>query len=197
MMTDLLFARHGMRLVLPERVQRAIWDAGADVFPLETAGALFGVYTSSREVGGGGVLDTAIATEAQVACRRPGPYTCETDAALMQRLCDERWPRTYYLGTWHTHPGALPTPSKTDLDTLLTHAADPKQNCPEQLLVILGGALLDEPWSVHVTKGGVVYELKRVDDPAACETIALFGAGGVTLGVEPAQAFLMAKVVAR
>lgn len=46
---------------------------------------------------------------------------------------------TYYLGEWHFHPFASPTPSLQDLRQMKQIALDKKYNCPEPVLIILGG----------------------------------------------------------
>jgi integrative and conjugative element protein (TIGR02256 family) len=45
----------------------------------------------------------------------------------------------YYLGEWHYHPLAAPNPSSCDLDAMGRISSSRSYNCPEPLLVILGG----------------------------------------------------------
>lgn len=47
--------------------------------------------------------------------------------------------RRYYLGEWHYHPGASPTPTHTDLTSMVEIARDSKYACPEPILLIIGG----------------------------------------------------------
>lgn len=49
--------------------------------------------------------------------------------------------KRHYVGEWHSHPDAAPSPSQTDDRHQLAIAADTKTDCPECILVILGGAL--------------------------------------------------------
>ena len=49
--------------------------------------------------------------------------------------------KRYYVGEWHSHPNAAPIPSGTDDRNQLAIARDTKTNCPECILVIIGGFL--------------------------------------------------------
>jgi len=53
--------------------------------------------------------------------------------------------RRYYVGEWHSHPDASPTPSYSDDEDLSAIASDTQTNCPECILVILGGNPFDVP----------------------------------------------------
>ena len=48
---------------------------------------------------------------------------------------------TYYVGEWHFHPFASPTPSLQDLRQMKRIALDKQYNCPEPILIILGGKM--------------------------------------------------------
>ena len=49
--------------------------------------------------------------------------------------------RRYYVGEWHSHPNAAPIPSNTDNQNQLEIAEDMKTECPECILIIIGGTL--------------------------------------------------------
>ncbi len=53
--------------------------------------------------------------------------------------------KMYYIGDWHTHPNGSSTPSKTDDINQSAVASDKKANCPENILVIIGGSLNESP----------------------------------------------------
>ncbi|MCC6678238.1 MAG: Mov34/MPN/PAD-1 family protein [Phycisphaerales bacterium] len=59
----------------------------------------------------------------------------------LQRLLNSLWSSGggYYLGEWHFHPGAAPTPSHQDVSQMKVIASSPRYHCPEPVLVILGG----------------------------------------------------------
>lgn len=64
--------------------------------------------------------------------------------------------KQHYVGEWHSHPGGPPEPSATDNRTLRAIASDPETNCPECILLILGGDLTRDP-----TLGVYVYSRQR------------------------------------
>ncbi len=45
----------------------------------------------------------------------------------------------YYLGEWHYHPLASPYASQIDIEQLKEHAENGPLNCPEPIMVIVGG----------------------------------------------------------
>jgi integrative and conjugative element protein (TIGR02256 family) len=42
-----------------------------------------------------------------------------------------------YLGDWHTHPGGMSYPSKTDIELLESIASSPESQCSRPLMCIL------------------------------------------------------------
>ena len=86
----------------------------------------------------------------------------------LQRWIDYLWRRKhhYYLGEWHFHPGGPPRPSFTDTEQMKKFAASPDYQCPEPLLVIIGGTP-PETWTVAACvfpRGQGVVELLRVNE---------------------------------
>ncbi len=53
--------------------------------------------------------------------------------------------KRHYVGEWHTHPNAPANPSSTDDENQFRIAADKGTDCPEAILVILGGKLSSSP----------------------------------------------------
>ena len=47
--------------------------------------------------------------------------------------------KRYYVGEWHSHPDGKPIPSGTDNRNQLEIAKDTKTDCPECILIIIGG----------------------------------------------------------
>jgi proteasome lid subunit RPN8/RPN11 len=45
----------------------------------------------------------------------------------------------YYIGEWHFHPFASPTPSETDRRQIAKFAADPALECPHPVMIVVGG----------------------------------------------------------
>ena len=67
---------------------------------------------------------------------------------LLRRLWIVR--KDYYLGEWHYHPNASPTPSNVDISQLEMIARSKKYSCPEPILVIVGGDPRGH-WTMSVT----------------------------------------------
>ncbi len=55
----------------------------------------------------------------------------------------------FYLGEWHFHPRARPSASETDTIQLKEISDSLQYNCPEPLLLIIGGTL-PEAWEIEV-----------------------------------------------
>ena len=60
---------------------------------------------------------------------------------LLQRFHRQR----HYVGEWHSHPNGPPSPSATDKANQDAIAKDHATECPEAILVILGGELSSRP----------------------------------------------------
>lgn len=70
---------------------------------------------------------------------------------LLQRL----WRRhRYYLGEWHYHPNAAADASCRDHRQMRGNAASDRYQCPEPILVIIGGSAQDRALSVQVYPNG-------------------------------------------
>lgn len=65
----------------------------------------------------------------------------------LQPLLGNLWQsrQEFYLGEWHFHPFALPTPSYQDIKQMRQIARTPAYNCPEPLLLIVGGNPKEAP----------------------------------------------------
>jgi integrative and conjugative element protein (TIGR02256 family) len=80
----------------------------------------------------------------------------------LQKLIDRYWERDrhYYLGEWHFHPNALPDPSGQDIAQMRSIATSQAFNCPEPLLIIMGGNPAKHPLvRVFVFPKGQLIEL--------------------------------------
>ena len=64
--------------------------------------------------------------------------------------------KRYYVGEWHSHPDVSPVPSSTDDENQSAIASDTKTNCPECILLIIGGNPFNAP-----DLGVFVYSRKR------------------------------------
>jgi len=66
---------------------------------------------------------------------------CTFFIALWQKNSGEK----YYIGEWHSHPDGAPEPSSTDSFNQEAIAVDKKINCPESILLIIGGNIFIAP----------------------------------------------------
>lgn len=111
---------------------------------LETGGILLGRYSESG--------DRALVNRATGAPRDSvaGPFRFFRGVRGLQRAIDRVWRGgTYYLGEWHFHPGGSATPSGIDIKQMQQFARDPDYQCPEPVLLVVGG---EEPdWSLSMT----------------------------------------------
>lgn len=53
--------------------------------------------------------------------------------------------RRHYVGEWHSHPGSDPSASLLDDRNQAAISSDEKVDCPESILVIIGGNLSTNP----------------------------------------------------
>jgi len=56
----------------------------------------------------------------------------------------------YYVGEWHFHPHASPTPSGRDRRQILEFSQDPGYHCPHPVLIVVGGVPPTD-WSASVS----------------------------------------------
>lgn len=134
--TRLSFASADNRLVatLEADVVRTMTTCCAGTGRRETGGILIGNYDRPGRV--------ASIVE---ATRKPkdslsGWFWFQRGTAGLKELLAERWKQGfYYLGEWHHHPGGSPEPSLPDVKAMSEIASNPKYNCTNPILVILGG----------------------------------------------------------
>lgn len=103
--------------------------------PLETGGLLVGRYNET--------YDTAEVTRVwgppSDSVRR-GASFWRGISGLQEKL-DSLWrSHEYYLGEWHYHPTGAGSPSNTDIRQMVRISRSPAYNCPEPILIVVGGA---------------------------------------------------------
>lgn len=105
--------------------------------PRETGGLLVGRYSDRREMA---VVSHVTGPSSDSVAGRTWFHR---GVAGLQDLLFQRWrQQEYYLGEWHSHPGAEPIPSGTDGNEMSSIAHSPGYQCPEPILLIVGG----DPW---------------------------------------------------
>lgn len=83
----------------------------------------------------------------------------------LQKRLDALWKDSYYyLGEWHYHPNSLPTPSSSDIKQMVSLSQNKKLNCPEPILIIIGGNKNHWLHSVNVIANGTIYNFNVVKE---------------------------------
>src|SRR3989442_8171454 len=122
----------------------------------ETGGILVGHYGPWR--------DRAIVSEATAPPRDSVGAAASFARGIrgLKTLLRLRWRRKqYYLGEWHFHPFADPSPSSRDLRQMRAFGNDPGYACARPILVVVGGDP-NAAWtlSVSVVTGAETLRLK-------------------------------------
>jgi integrative and conjugative element protein (TIGR02256 family) len=83
----------------------------------------------------------------------------------LRALFDRLWgDGEYYVGEWHFHPNAAPTPSEVDIDEMRRIASDATRECATPLLMIIGGdPTAAWSWTAHVLSGTTLVPLLAED----------------------------------
>jgi integrative and conjugative element protein (TIGR02256 family) len=106
----------------------------AVAYPKETGGILIGHYSADLRVAH--VTSLSSAPSDSVAKR----FSFARGVRGLQELLQRVWrQKNYYLGEWHFHPDAEPSPSGIDSDQMQSIASAISYQCPEPVLLIVGG----------------------------------------------------------
>ena len=100
----------------------------------ETGGILVGFYTETH--------DCAIVTDlcGPPSDSRSGKTWFRRGVHGLQGWLQQLWTdKRFYLGEWHFHPHSRAVPSKVDCDQLEEIARSGQYNCPEPVLLLIGG----------------------------------------------------------
>lgn len=111
--------------------------------PYETGGILIGNYSQNQ-------------TQANILQITPPPKNsgqakCSFHRGSwgLKKILDTAWNYgQYYLGEWHYHPNASSVPSSIDNNQMKSLSKDKKLNCPEPILIIVGGD--KNNWNINV-----------------------------------------------
>lgn len=122
----------------------------------ETGGILIGSYSKQRDI----AIVSKITGPPKDS--RSGHTWFSRGTRGLQFLLNKYWQANqYYLGEWHFHPNSSPDPSFCDKTQMTQIASSRQYNCPEPLLLIIGGSLTNYSIRTFVVVGGkVLVELK-------------------------------------
>ena len=110
-------------------------DECAEAAEVETGGILIGHYTDNHTM-----AIVKEVTRAPSDSRKGRTWFDRGIVGLTQKLRSS-WHRTktFYLGEWHYHPGASPSPSVQDSIQMKEISSSEAYSCPEPVLFIVGG----------------------------------------------------------
>ena len=124
----------GLKVVLENTIIQSLLSAGRKHLPKEYGGILIGRYDEERT------------TAYIVKSLEPKAFQNSTHSfvrktqGLRGHLIDlyNQKPSLFYLGEWHTHPGGVPQPSVTDVQTLIQLAKSHEVKIKNPLMMIIG-----------------------------------------------------------
>ncbi|MBL7706756.1 MAG: Mov34/MPN/PAD-1 family protein [Taibaiella sp.] len=100
----------------------------------ETGGIMFGQYLDNHSIA------SILVISGPPKDSKRTQFSFVRGKAGVQKLVDDNWAEGgYYLGEWHYHPNASPEPSSQDIKQLHKIARDRRFNCPEPIMLIIGG----------------------------------------------------------
>ena len=122
------------KIFIEDNVYKKLLMIQKESCQFETGGIIIGYYDEECR--------NAVITE----CTNPPEDSTATRNCFfreikgLKSLLKKKWneKREYYLGEWHLHPGTSPDPSKTDISQMKKIEHDPKFNCREPILLVLG-----------------------------------------------------------
>ena len=135
--------------------------------PYETGGILIGNYSQSQTI-------------ANILQITPPPKNSKhakcnfyRGSGGLKKLLDTVWNQgLYYLGEWHYHPNASSLPSGIDNNQMIKLSRDQKLNCPEPILIIIGG--YKDNWNINARL--YVNSQEIIMNPKSYKMILLIGA---------------------
>lgn len=112
---------------------------------IETGGVLVGKYSDDRR------LATVLSASTPSGDTRSGPFWLIRGIRGLHSWLEKLWieDRGYYIGEWHFHPFAAPSPSRQDLNQMQRIATTSSYQCASPLLLIIGGNP-EAKWSIHL-----------------------------------------------
>jgi len=114
----------------------------------ETGGILIGSYNQQRNI----AIVSKVTGPASDS--KSGHAWFIRGTKGLQKILDTYWQTgQYYLGEWHFHPNAAPDPSFCDSTQMIQIATSRQYNCPEPLLLIIGGSVKHYRIKIFVAVG--------------------------------------------
>lgn len=125
----------------------------------ETGGILIGSYSKQRDI----AIVSKITGPPNDS--RSGRTWFTRGTRGLQLLLNKYWQTNqYYLGEWHFHPNASPNPSFCDKTQMIQIATSRQYTCPEPLLLIIGGSVMNYSIRTFVVVGSKELIELKFDD---------------------------------
>lgn len=129
---------------LPVTVLENMHQECLKALPNETGGILVGCYSEDLKFA---TISNMLGKSKNSILRRSS-FTRKGQDYL--QALDQLWSENqYYLGEWHYHPLSSPSPSSRDTETMIKLSIDKGLNCPEPVLIIIGGN--KNAWTISVS----------------------------------------------
>ena len=87
--------------------------------------------------------------------------------AEKEEIAEQHRVGLHYVGDWHTHPEAKPTPSPTDLDSIAECVRSSTHNLNGFILIVVGTKKLPDGLHVLIHDGTSGFRLSTSEEPEA------------------------------
>lgn len=148
----------GLRLEISDELIDRIREAGLVHYPNEFGGVLVGEYSEDKQTVS---VSETILPQAYMSSRVSFDRGVE---GLEEKLLEfyNADPSKIYVGEWHTHPNASPTPSWTDIKAIRQIVASENVNINNPIMLILGLTLIETKLVFYVYLNNKLYEYETV-----------------------------------
>ncbi len=143
---------------LPQASLDSILEHVRNANKKETGGILIGVYSENHSTA---IISLVTGPPSDSAS---GFYWFKRGIKGLKQIIEKCWTNnSYYLGEWHFHPMSSPKPSSQDIKQIREIAFSNQYNCPEPIMLIIGGSYLSYKISVFVfeKQSSKLFELKE------------------------------------
>ena len=147
----------GARVTITAKALAMMTELARKRYHRETGGIMIGHYSDDL-------------TTARIECVSDEPPDSRAGRTWFVRgkvglaaILEEAWHEgRYYLGEWHSHPGASPAPSGPDLSSIRKIAGSKARMCHRPILMIVGGDLRNRPeFSATLASGSSTEPMRR------------------------------------
>lgn len=122
----------------------------------ETGGILIGNYSEDRTIATITIFDQPASDSVKAPCS-----FIRGKNGLSEKLIKLWGNNEYYLGEWHLHPYASPSASDTDIKQIKKISEDKRYNCPEPIMLIVGGNKNKFIYNAYIVINGSVEKMEE------------------------------------